>query len=359
MERRLAVGTAVVALVVLLGGLLAVGAVPCGLVSTQPACELALTPGPIEDTFGLVSVDGATTYPSAGRFLLTTVAVREDLDLASWWQARRAAHIDTVPREELYPSGSDRDDVNEQNVQLMVDSQLAAARAGLAALGYDVRGQGAEVLSVEEGAVTEELVVGDVVVAIDGERVEEAQDAVALVRDRGPGDELTLAVRRDDEEHEVRLTLGANPHDPDAGYIGVLLTTAVELPVEVSFDAGIIGGPSAGLMFALTLVDLLGPEDLTGGTVVAGTGTITTDGVVGPVGGIRQKVVGATTAHGTEEPASAFLVPRGNLEEARRAPVANDVLLVPVGTLDDALLALEAIARGQDPAGALLLAAGG
>jgi PDZ domain-containing protein len=339
---------------------IATGAVPCAVVSTQPSCEVALVPGPTEDTLALVDISGATTYPSAGRLLLTTVAVRDDLDLATWWEARRSRTVDTVPRSTVYPEDQGREETSAQNALLMEDSQLTAAFAALGAAGYDVAGaaSGAEVAGLEPDVVTDELTVGDVIVAIDGTEVSDAAEAVALVRAGAPGDTAEFTVRAPDgTTRPVTVTYGANPDDRSRAYVGVLLRSAVELPVDVTMDAGAIGGPSAGLMFALGVVDLLGEEDLTGGAVVAGTGTITADGRVGPVGGVVQKVAAASMREGTTDPATVFLVPRANLAEARGAPLGADLLLVPIDDLTGALSALSDLRAGRRPAEAIALQA--
>ena len=129
------------------------------------------------------------------------------------------------------------------------------------------------------------------------------------------------------------------------------------LDQETGIDAGVIGGPSAGLAFSLALVDLLGEDDLTGGEVVAASGTIEPDGTVGPVGGITQKVVGALTREGGP-PATVFLVPRGNFEAARAAPATSELLLVPVDRIDDAVAALRDLREGRVPAEAFALGTG-
>jgi Lon-like protease len=341
---------------------IASGQVPCAIVSTQPACEVALVPGPAEDTLGLVTIDGARTYPAAGELLLTTVAVRENLDLGTWWEARRSATADVVPRETVYPPELDADETAAQNALLMDDSQNTAALAALDAAGYDVTAaaSGAAVAAVEADAVTDELAVGDTITALDGTSVRDAAELVERVQAGAPGDEVELTVRDvEGETRRVPVTYGANPSDPDLAYVGVLLRTELDLPVDVTIDAGIIGGPSAGLMFALGVLELLGEDDLTGGRVVAGTGTITVDGEVGPVGGVRQKVVAASTRRGAADAASVFLVPRANLAEARRAPLAGDLLLVPVDDLEDALAALDDVRAGRSPAEAYALEAAG
>jgi Lon-like protease len=334
------------------------GVVPCSVVSTQPSCEVALVPGPTEDTLGLVEIDGATTYPSTGRLLLTTVAVRDELDIATWWEARRSRVAETVPRATIYPDGQDREETSAQNALLMEDSQMTAALAALSAAGYDVEdaGSGAEIVSVEPDAVTSELEVGDVIVAVGGVEVADASGAVEQVRTGAPGDEVELTVEgADGGTRAVTVVYGPNPDDPSAPYVGVLLRSVLDLPVDVTIDAGVIGGPSAGLMFALGVLELLGEEDLTGGAVVAGTGTITLDGQVGPVGGVRQKLAAASSREGAADPATVFLVPRGNLAEARGAALDGELLLVPIDDLDDALAALADLRAGRAPAEASAL----
>lgn len=350
----------VLILVAAAGVLFVRGDIPCAVLVTQPACEVALEPGPAEDTLAKVDIEGEDVYPSDGSLLLTTVAVRDELGLGSWIDARRSGVVDLVPRSTIYPEGSDPSEVAEVNAALMQDSQLVATTAALRELGYDLAGEGALVVGVTEDAVTDALRTGDLIVAVDATEVAESSDVVTAVQASGPGAEVVFTVRGEDGDlREAVVTLGASPDDPSVGYVGVLLTTELELPVEVTIDAGVIGGPSAGLMFALSIVELLSPEDLTGGHVIAGTGTVDMDGVVGAVGGIRQKVAGAAAPGEDQRPATVFLVPEGDLETARSAVVSSDLLLVPVATLDDALDALEDLRAGREPDGALALAAAG
>jgi Lon-like protease len=334
---------------------LARGQVPCDVVEAQPTCYVALRPGPAEDTLRLVDIEGADSYSSSGELLLTTVAVDDDLGFGEWLRASVSRSVDAVPRESIYPSDADRDEVVEYNAALMADSQLTATMAALAAAGYEITGEGALVASVADDAVTDELRVGDVITAVDGDAVTDNRGVVEAVQGRAPGDRVVFEVRRDGERLTVEVDLGTAPDDATRAYVGVLLTTDLDLPVDVVIDAGVIGGPSAGLMFALSIIDLLEPEDLTGGAVVAGTGTLDLDGHVGAIGGIRQKIVGATARGLDRRPASVFLVPRGNLDEAQGTPVGRDVLLVPVDSLDDALVALEELRAGREPSDALAL----
>ena len=345
-------------LVVAVGAVLfARGDVPCEVVAVQPTCEVALSPGPSEDTLELVTITGADAFPpTSGELRLTTVAVQDDLTFGTWLSGRTSSIVEVVPRERIYPEGSDPDEVAELNAAAMADSQLVAMIAALEQMGYDLEPEGALVAGVTEDAVTDELEVGDVIVAVDGEPVEESLDVVELVQARRPGEELVLEVRDDEGSRQVEVTLGESPDEPGTGFIGVFLTTELDLPVDIDIDAGVIGGPSAGMMFALSIIELLEEGDLIDGRVVAGTGTLDRSGSVGAVGGVRQKLA-AVTAGDEGPPADVFLVPRDNLDDARQAPITDEVLVVPIDTLDDAIAALEALGDDRRPADAELRAA--
>ncbi len=347
-------------LVVLVAGaaLLVRGQVPCEVLAAQPACQVALQPGPIEDTLGLITVSGTEVFPPTdGSLHLTTVAVQDDLGLTGWIGARTSPSVEVVPREQVYPPGFDRDEVAEINAAAMRDSQLVATIVVLESLGYELHPQGALVVAVQADAVTDELGVDDVIVAVDGEPVRESTEVVEAVQARSVGDRLDLQVRDASGTRTVQVVLGRNPDDPEVPYVGVLLTTDLDLPIDIEVDAGAIGGPSAGMVFALSLLELLEPGDLIDGRIIAGTGTLSRDGSVGGVGGVPQKVAGASAPANGSMSAEVFLVPWDNLDDAREAAVASDLLLVPVGTLDEAVAALEALREGREPAGSLLLAA--
>lgn len=357
LARRAATVALLLGAVAILVGLVR-GAVPCDVLAAQPACQVALEPGPVENTLDLVAITGASVYPpDDARLSLTTVAVQDRLGLVGWLQARLSRSVEVVPREQLYPPGVDREEVAERNALSMRDSQQVAAIVALEQLGYELRPDGALILGVEEDAVTDELAVDDVVVAVDGTRVTESTEAVEAIRTREPGDTVTLTVRAADGERPVEVELGSNPLDPELPYVGVLLTTDVNLPVDIEVDAGAIGGPSAGLVFALSLLELLEPDPLLGDRAVAGTGTLARDGTVGGVGGVTQKIVGATSPRDGSPSAEVFLVPRDNLDEALAAPVASEIRVVPVGSLTEALTALEVLRTGGEPDDSVVLAA--
>lgn len=330
--------------------------VPCSVIGTQPDCYVALQPGPAENILPLIEVDGRRTYSSAGELLLTTVAVDTRQGFIEWVRGGLDPAVDLERRELLFPPELERREVTERNRALMQASQVEAEVVALRELGFQPT-DGAEVVQIAERNALDrrQLRVGDVIVAVDGERVASNDEVVEAVQRHAIGDRVRFEIRRGGEVVRSVVTLIENPDAPGTPMVGVLVAPHIDLPFDVSIDAGRIGGPSAGLMFALSLVDLLGPDDLTGGAVIAGTGEIGADGVVGPIGGIQQKILGAIERTDGGRPAEVFLVPRENLEEARETPVGREVLLVPVDTFDDAMAALADLRAGRTPAEALAL----
>jgi Lon-like protease len=192
---------AAVLLAVVGGGVALVrGDVPCEVLTLQPSCDVALRPGPAEDSLALVAVTGAPTFDSAGELRLTTVAVDDDLGLQEWLRARTSDTVEAVPRATVFPPGADREEVAEQNAALMADSQLTATIVALEAVGYELDERGARVAAIASDAVTDELTEGDVIVAVDDDRVADSAAVVAAVQARDPGERLTFEVVAPDGE---------------------------------------------------------------------------------------------------------------------------------------------------------------
>ncbi len=336
------------------------GLLPCDVAAVSPTCYVALRPGPTRDVLEIVEIEGADTSESAGELLLTTVSVQTTLTLSDMRRLRSDPTSVQADKELYFPTDTDEDVTRQQFAALMTDSETSAVVAALRQLGYDLQPDGARVEGLlEDGPATGVLERGEVVVSSDGEPVTTADGFAEQVGSRAPGETLRLEVDLLDGSRAVReLTLGENPDDASRGFAGIFVGTRVDIPLEVEFDVGNIGGPSAGMMFALTIVDLLSDEDLTGGAVIAGTGEISLDGRVGPIGGIQQKIAGATRRK-DEANATVFLLPRGNVEEARGASPAEAITLVPIDTLSDAVAALAALRAGEMPADAFVLDAPG
>ena len=265
--------------------------------------------------------------------------------LAGWIDPR----IDLRPRETIRPTGFSQEDLRRQNLALMEGSKDNAKYVAMTYLGYEVGYEevGAEVIQVMEGsAAFGVLEEDDVIVSVDGAPVAISNDLVDLVSARAVGEVLTIAYRRPVDvangqwdDLEVTITLGPHTDDPNRGMIGVVVGNAGTLvyPVLVEIDSQNIGGPSAGLMFTLEIIDLLTPGELTKGARVAGTGTIDREGTVGEIGGIRQKVYGAIDAG-----AAYVLVPPGNYDDAVDA-AGDKITVVKVTTFKDALALFDSL----------------
>ena len=252
-----------------------------------------------------------------------------------------------VPAHAVNPTGLSEQDRRRASLQVMTRSQRVAATVALREAGYDVE-------ATETGALVAQVLTGtpaagklhpsDVIVELDGMRIDSLARLRSLLAAKKPGEEVALAVRRGEDRLAFRIRLAADPNDSQRGVIGVLVEQSVdvELPVDVEIDAGNVGGPSAGLAFALGVLEELG-RDVDHGLRVAVTGEIELDGSVGPVGGIKQKTIGAREAG-----IQLFLVPSGdNAREARR--YAEGMRVVPVQSFQQALRVLATNAEeGQD-----------
>lgn len=314
-------------------------------VFAAPVPYVVLGPGPTVDTLGqdngedVIQISGIDTSTSAGQLRLTTVGVRPNVGLreavAGWLSDSEAV----VPYDAIYPPGETREEVEERNAEDFAASQTSAETAALRQLGYPVQVLVRAV--TPDGPSVGLLQVDDVVTSVDGTPVSSATQLTELVRAEPAGATLTVGYTRDDEPGSTEITTRATDGGPPR--IGIEITEDQPHPFELTIDLDEIGGPSAGLMFALGIIDKIEAADLTGGKIIAGTGTIDHDGNVGAIGGIPQKLVGARSAG-----AVAFLVPESNCAEA----VANavpDLPLLRVATLDEALTALEDLRGGREP----------
>ncbi|UWF78614.1 PDZ domain-containing protein [Microbacterium neungamense] len=318
-------------------------------------------PGPVYDTLGsaksadgtevpLIEIEGAETYPAEGALDLTTVQVVGNRQRTPSWFELAMAWTDptraVVPIETVFPEGVSTEERDERNAVLMVDSQHEATAAALTELGYDV-GARVEVVEVLEDAAAQGLLAaGDVILAANGTPVQSATGLRDAIQ-QGQGDPVELRVA--DAQGEERTVTVTPKREKDAAgetvwLIGVSLTTDYSFPLDVTIQLDNVGGPSAGMMFALGIVDLLTPGELTGGERIAGTGTIDAEGAVGPIGGIRQKLYGARDAG-----AEYFLAPADNCDEVV-GHVPDGLQVFRTATLDESLEILEVIAEGGDTA---------
>ncbi|MGS2613544.1 YlbL family protein [Micromonospora sp. LZ34] len=309
-----------------------------------PIPYVVLGPGPTVNTLGkedgkdVIEVTGRETSTSAGQLRLTTVGVQPTVKLrsalAGWFSDDEAV----VPRELVYPPGETQQQVEERNAEDFKVSQTSAETAALRELGFPV--QVVVKMVAADGPSAGVLKAGDVVTSVDGQPVPVASRLTELIRAKPAGSTLRIGYTRGGAAATASVTSREQDGRPR---IGIEIEQQQPHPFTVKIDLEDIGGPSAGLMFALGIVDKLTPADLAGGKVIAGTGTIDDEGRVGPIGGIAQKLVGAKQAGAT-----AFLVPADNCAEAVRNPQPG-LPLVKVGSLDEALAALETLRAGGQP----------
>jgi PDZ domain-containing protein len=343
--RRTVIG--IWALVVALVAVLVMSFLPTGYVIQKPG-PVFNTLGTTTDSSGkevpLISIKGAETYPTSGTLDLLTVQVAGTpertpnwLELASaWFQPSQAV----VPIDSVYPPNVSSKQLNEANSAMMVDSQKEATASALTHLGYDVHPT-LQVYSLTPGSASEGVLKpGDLILSANGTTVTDA-DVLRSIVAKSAGAPVKLTIRRDGKTQDVSVTPKKQTVDGQTAWlIGVTLTTDYDFPIDVTIQLNNVGGPSAGMMFALGIIDDLTPGKLNGGKNVAGTGTITADGTVGPIGGIRQKLYGALDAG-----ASYFLAPATNCDEVV-GHVPSGLRVFSVKKLDDSLKVLSTISAG-------------
>ncbi len=320
----------------------------------NPVPYVVVSPGPTVNILGdvdgkpIVQIDGHRTYPTKGQLRLVTVSVTTAEKKVGLFEALRAwvgKDQAVLPYKAMYPETvSDEQDRAESAAQ-MVNSQDTAVAAALSQLGYKLPTY-AEVTGVSPGGPSDGVLKPrDRFVSIGGTKIDDLKGVFDAVGSVKPGDKLSGVVLRNGKEKDFTVTTGKAPDDPKRAVLGVLIGTGYQFPFDVQVALGDnIGGPSAGLMFALSIYDTLTPGPLTGGKVIAGTGTIASDGTVGPIGGIRQKIVGAKEAGAT-----LFFVPKDNCDSAVEAPVdPSEIRLVRADTMSSALDSLRKYRANPD-----------
>ena len=304
-----------------------------GLAITVYLPWYAVAPGPARAVQPLIRFEDRQRYESRGNFVMTSVRFTQLTGmgvLLAWLDPDRAV----IARDVLYPGGEDVQREHERAISQMDSSKLDASAVVMKELeGYPrAHGDGVLVEGVVPGCAADgELFPGDRILSIDGTEVDTYAEARRAIRSAASGDTLTFDLSVDGTPETARLV-----REPCGGkerpLVGISMINS--FPFDVTISSGDIGGPSAGLMWALGLYDLLTPGDLTGGRTIAGTGQIAVDGTVIPIDGIQEKIAAAADAGAT-----VFLVPEGNMEAAR-AGGDHGVRLVPVSSFDDALARL-------------------
>lgn len=329
---------------VLIGALVVAGLF--WLLSVAPVPYAEYVPGPTFDTLGkdpngndVIQVKGAPVTQSKGQLRFLTVGVIPDLTMLQALVGWVSGDDAVIPIELVIPPGETQDQVDQANKEDFANSQSAASTAADIALGYPLKVTVSEVLKGQPA--DGKLKPGDLITAVDGTPVDSSDRLVALIRGKPVGTTLQLSVTRGSTKLTVPITTVAD--DQKQPRVGISTNATPTAPFTFTVPIENIGGPSAGLMLTLGMIDKIKPEDLTGGKIIAGTGTMDALGQVGPIGGIEQKIVAAKNAG-----AQFFLTPTDNCAEAVGAQ-APGLPLVRVATLNDALAALADIRAGKTP----------
>lgn len=337
-------------MMMVVSGLVALG---LGLgAAALPVPYVVESAGPTFNTLGqdgdkpVITVSGHETYPAKGNLDLTTVLMAGGpkspasiYDLFRAWLDKSKA---VYPEELIYPKGTTAEQTVQQGEIAMETSQENAVAAALRELDIPFE-QRLTVAGLSDGSPSSgKLQEGDRLLAINGKAIT-SMSVVQAELSAGAGAPVVVGIDRNGSTTSVTVTPTKNASDRYV--LGVLLSSDFTFPFDVKISLDNVGGPSAGMMFALGIVDTLTPGDLTGGRHVAGTGTITADGAVGPIGGVAQKMIGARQ-HG----ATMFLAPAANCADVV-GNVPDGLQVVKVETLADAKAAVERLGSGQDTSG--------
>ncbi|WP_405011666.1 PDZ domain-containing protein [Kitasatospora sp. NBC_01539] len=339
--------------------LLLIGLLCASVLMRVPYTEMS--PGPTYNTLGeqakkgggsvpVIAITGHETYPTTGHLNMTTVQVtgaKYEPSLISAVVGWLRKDVLVVPHDNVYPKGQTDKEAQQENAEQFASSEDSAKTAALKELDIPVESQ-VVVSSVVAGGPSEgKLHAGDRIVAVDGTAVTAKEQVAALVTRHKPGETVEFTV----VPHAGSGTSGAaaagkkvaittGKADDGRAVVGILPGSDHTYPFTIDIGLQDVGGPSAGLMFSLGIIDKLTPDDLTGGRFVAGTGTIDDDGAVGPIGGIQMKLIAAR-----DKGAEYFFTPSENCAEAVR-DTPSGLTLVKVDTLDGALDALGKIRAG-------------
>ncbi|MET8954818.1 YlbL family protein [Streptomyces sp. NPDC004393] len=323
-----------------------------------------MSPGPTVNTLAehdgepVLQISGRKTYPTTGHLNMTTVRVTSadyNMNLVEAVYGWLAHDDKVVPHDTLYPDGKTEQQSTQENAEEFSQSQESAKVAALKQLGIPVKSWVIVATVLKDSPAEGRLHAGDVIKAVDGAPVKGPDDVAKLVTKHKPGQDVVFTIvpvkeqaaaekaqKTSTKTQDVTITT-AKSHDSgrQRAIVGISAGTDHTFPFTIDIKLADVGGPSAGLMFALGIVDKLTPDDLTGGKFVAGTGTIDDDGKVGPIGGVEMKTVGAR-----EKGAQYFLTPKDNCAAAA-ADTPEGLTLVRVNTIGDALNALKDIRTGK------------
>lgn len=309
-----------------------------------PSPFVILAPGTPQNVLGeAIKISGTKTYPTTGKLSVTSVMVTDPdsyitgFDIFYGWLDNQRA---VLPRQEVYPDGETAAEAVKQGAAEMNGSQINATAAALSYLGYKSASKLAVVDVNKESKAQNVILVNDQVLTIDDRKFENTTELLQFLDNKKPGDYVTVKVNRKGVELTKKITLSSR--DDGSAFIGINIQEQFVFPFDVKIKLEETGGPSGGLIFAIGVVDKLTAEDLIRSRNIAGTGTITTTGNVGPIGGIAEKIIGARD-FGVE----IFFTPIencqdiSNIEALGQGKGEKAMKIVPVATLAEAIAVLK------------------
>lgn len=293
----------------------------------------------------IISIKDAKTFPINGKLFITSILVTNPDSpvfgaetLVNW---AIGPHV-VLPKESVYPPVQPAQKIERDSRNEMESSKVTATAAALRYLGYKFE----EIYYVSDirdySDATKKLKIGDVITEIDGKKINQIEEIRTSYANKDIGDSLLITVERKDKNGKitsvttrVNLVENLDIEEKLKPAIGILVGTSARFPIDVDFNLPGVGGPSAGLIFAVGIVEKLTEEDLVRGRKIAGTGTITASGKVGGIGGIEEKMVGASRIGAT-----VFIAPRENCPDIEHVP--KGLKVIPVSSLSEAIEALRA-----------------
>ena len=292
---------------------------------------VALSPGPMEDVLTRLKVEGSPVYDSEGKLYLTSVGIDDNVRFYEALLDMANRDVELLPRGDLYPEEQDSDEIDQENAVLMDMSKETATVVALREVGYKIEPTGVQVTEVVDGTPADgKLRAGDRILEIDGRAVASTDEVREAITSHQAGERVAFRFERDDTEKKVAMAVAELQGQPRVGI--ALRDLFADLPIKVTIETqNSIGGPSAGLMFTLSIIDKLTREDLTAGRRLAGTGAIAPNGDVDPVGGVAEKLI-AVRRQGV----STFFIPAANCDSVR-GRVPDGLRLVKVSKIGEAL----------------------
>jgi Lon-like protease len=315
-----------------------------------PVPYVALIPGPTYNTLGpldgkpVIQISGHRTYTAPGHLNMVTVSyiggpgANPPFNIFAALQAWLSPHEAVVPQQELFPPGQTQQQVVKQDSVQMADSQQTAQAAALCQLGIKFTINDTITGTIAGLPAAGHLRRGDVITAVNGKQASCRSSASTMISKQPAGSKIRLTIMRNGTSRVITLRTASYHGQP---VVGVYIAESFKFPFAVKINIGDIGGPSAGTMFALAIIDKLTPANLTAGKFIAGTGEISVGGTVSPIGGIQQKMAAARAAGAT-----VFLAPAGNCQDTAGA-VPPGLRVVKISTLRGAIAALNALKAGK------------